>query len=292
VESIHIKAHAKINIALDVVGKRADGYHELKTVMQTLRLHDNLHIKKVREKGVRLVCNKDGLPVDERNLAHCAADYMLKAFGLDEGVSIELEKNIPISAGLAGGSSDCAAVLVGMRDLFGLPLSLVEMAEIGKQFGADVPYCIMGGTMLAEGIGEKLTPLPPLPKAYVLLAKPPFDVSTQKVFSNFCLESCAGDTNFDILVDSIENGNLAVICSQMKNMLESVTIGWHGEIAELKNEMLANGAVGSLMSGSGPTVFGLFEDESELAAADLAVKMKFPNMEIIETEIFNPNGVN
>ena len=289
-DEIHIKAHAKINIALDVIGKRADGYHELKTIMQTLHLHDRVHLKKIfKPSYFKLICNKAGLPVDERNLAYRAADYMIKTFDINTGVFINLEKNIPISAGLAGGSSDCAAVLIGMRDLFDLPVSTAELVKIGKQFGADVPYCVTGGTMLAEGIGEKLTPLPKFPELYVLLATPSYAVSTARTFAEFHMEHRTEYIDYEMLINSLTNQDLAGICSQMKNTLESITICKHNLIAELKDEMLINGAIGSLMSGSGPTVFGLFKSIEARAVAATAIAQKFPQVKsIIKTKIYNP----
>jgi 4-diphosphocytidyl-2-C-methyl-D-erythritol kinase len=286
-EQITVKARAKINVALDVVGKRADGYHELKTVMQTLYLHDVVTIKKVRKENyLKLSCSKDWLPTDERNLAYRAADYMLKTYGLDSGVYIELEKNIPVAAGLAGGSSDCAAVLVGMRNLYNLPLSLNDLAETGVRFGADVPYCVKRGTMLAEGIGERLTRLPPFPDAHVLLVKPPVSVSTAEVFGEYVLENRR--IEFDGLLKFIAEKNLCGICSMMENALESVTARKFGIITDIKETMAQNGALGCLMSGSGPTVFGLFDGTEDVRKAANAVRARFPEIkDIIPTRIFN-----
>jgi 4-diphosphocytidyl-2-C-methyl-D-erythritol kinase len=287
-EFIKVKARAKINIALDVTGKRTDGYHELKSVMQTLSLHDTLFIKKVRKENyLKLVCSKEWLPADERNLVYRAAAYMINEYKTDTGLYIELDKKIPVSAGLAGGSSDCAATLIGIRNLFRLPLSNGDLAVIGARFGADVPFCVLRGTMLAEGVGERLTRLPPFPPVFVLLVKPPFSVSTSEVFSEYRANENER-TDFDLLVKHISNQDITGICSQMKNALESVTAGKIRMVADLREAMDGNGAAGSLMSGSGPTVYGLFERKEDMEKAESVIRERFPEInEIIATRIFN-----
>ena len=284
-----MKARAKINIALEVTGKRGDGYHNLKSVMQTVELYDDIVIKKSpRDKGLFFSCDDNRLTSDERNLAYRAAVYMIERYNLNSGIHINLKKNIPISAGLGGGSSDCAAVIVGLRDLFRLPLSKHELAEIGVRFGADVPFCIFGGTMLAEGIGDVLTSLPPFPDIYVLLAKPDIEISTAEIFNKFSTEHYCGDTDFGLLIESIRFKNLRGISNQMKNALERVTIARYGIIEKLKIEMMKNGAIGSLMSGSGATVFGLFENKGDMEITAAMIKQKFHEVkEVISTKIFN-----
>jgi 4-diphosphocytidyl-2-C-methyl-D-erythritol kinase len=292
-EDIKIKARAKINVALEVTGKRGDGYHELRTVMQTLALHDLVYVKKVRKKDyLKLVCDKAWLPTDGKNIAYRAAEYMAENFNLDTGLYIELHKNIPVAAGLAGGSSDAAAVLVAIRNLFGLPLDIRDLAEIGARFGADVPFCVHRGTMLALGIGDGLTRLPTFPTCHVLLAKPPFSVSTQEVFASFPVDGFAdqsGGKDFDMLVKYIGDMDLRGVCSLMSNALERVTAAKHPIITELKEAMKDNGALGSLMSGSGPTVFGIFEDVTALNKTTDYIRENFPEVkELIATQTFNP----
>lgn len=262
-ESITLLARAKINLALDIMDDRPDGYHELRTVMQTVSLSDQVTIQKTNVNILRLSTNEKRLPVDHRNLAYRAAETLLRRFDIKSGVLIDLHKKIPLSAGLAGGSSDCAAVLVGMCELFDLPLTMQELQEIGESFGADVPFCILGGTALAEGIGEKLTPLPPHPFSYVLIAKPPVDVSTAEVFSRFDSSKALIRPNMQRIMQALYEKSITDLAGNLCNVLETVTIPMHPVISRIKSLMLENGSCGSLMSGSGPSVFGYYTNKAE-----------------------------
>ncbi len=251
------KARAKINLSLDVIGKRADGYHLLRTIMQTVELSDTIIIG-CGGSGINLTCSNPELPKGEGNTAFRAASLMCRKYNIVEGLKIEIEKNIPVSAGLAGGSTDAAAVLRGINRLFGMGLKRGELAELGRLAGADVPFCIAGGTVLAEGIGEVLTPLEPLPSAHVLLVNPGLEISTAQVYSEFRPGKAGKHPDTGLLVDAVGRKDLKTVAENMINVLETVTAGRHPVIADIKAEMIKLGAMGSLMSGSGPTVFGIF----------------------------------
>lgn len=259
---LELKALAKINLGLDVLGVRDNGYHDVRMVMQTIYLYDNVTIQKSEEPGIRLKTNLQFLPIDDKNIAYKAAKLLMDEFQIQEGVEITLEKRIPVAAGLAGGSSNAAAVLVGMNRLFDLKLKEQELMDRGVQLGADVPYCIMRGTVLAEGIGEILTLLQPLPKCYVLVAKPPISVSTKMVYEKLDSHEIEEHPDIDGILAGLEKGDLGKIADSMGNVLERVTIEEYPIIEEIKNLMKAGGALNAMMSGSGPTVFGIFEDKS------------------------------
>lgn len=286
--SVLLKARAKINVGLDVVGKRADGYHELRTVMQTLGLHDTVFIKKIDKPILKLVTNLKWLPTDERNLVYRAARCLIDEYKIDSGVFIELVKNIPVCAGLGGGSSDCAATLVGMRNLFNLPLSNSDLLELAGGFGADVPYCILRGTALAEGSGELLHRLPPHPHAYVLLAKPPESISTADVFGRLELTPATLHPDIDAVVYGIRGKSIGAVSAALGNTLEGVTTVICPTVAELKRIMLDNGALAAQMSGSGPTVFGYFTDRAGMQAAAAVLARKLPQVRGYCTYIYNP----
>lgn len=256
-----LKAYAKINLGLDVLGRLPDGYHRVKMVMQTVDLWDELILEKT-DAGIFLTTDSGELPVDKSNLAWRAALLMQETYSIPGGVKIHLQKNIPIAAGMAGGSADAAAVMKGMNVLFDLGLPVEELMQKSVTIGADVPYCILGGTALAEGIGEKLTPLPPAPPCFALIAKPDISVSTREVYQSLDAGVIRQHPDIDGMVSAIKTGNLSGILSRMGNVLETVTIPIHPVIASLKAELLRLGAAGSLMSGSGPTVFGLFPEET------------------------------
>lgn len=272
-ESIELAAYAKINLGLDVVRRLENGYHEVKMVMQTIGLHDTLRLEKTKE-GIALFVDSSEAPADENNLAYQAARLLKEHCGVAEGISIHLQKRIPVAAGMAGGSTDAAAVLNGMNRLFSLGLSEEELCGIGVRLGADVPYCIMGGTALAEGIGEKLTVLPDAPDSVVLVAKPPISVSTKYVYETLRLSEIEKHPDIDGMVSAVREGSLAGIVSRMENVLESVTEKEHSVITRIKHFMEENGAKKALMSGSGPTVFGIYEDRAvaEKAAEKLLVR--------------------
>lgn len=253
------KAYAKINISLDVVGKREDGYHLLKMIMQTIDLYDLITINRIKE-GINITTNKPFVPTDERNLAYKAAKLFKERFNINEGVDINIKKNIPVAAGMAGGSTDAAAVLNAMKSIFNVAASDQEILELGLKIGADVPFCMVGGTALCEGIGEKITPLTSFKDNILVVVKPPFGVSTKEVFQSLDISKVYRHPNTELLVENIENRDLKSVCENMKNVLENVTLRKHAILRDIKNEMLRQGAAGTLMTGSGPTVFGFFED--------------------------------
>ena len=265
--TITLKALAKINLGLDVLGKRENGYHDVRMVMQTIYLYDNVTLTKTEEAGIRLECNLFYLPVDETNIAYKAAKLLVDEFDIKEGVHIVLDKHIPVAAGLAGGSANAAAVLVGMNRLFSLGLSQQQLMERGVSLGADVPYCVMRGTVLAEGIGEVLTPLPPLPKCYVLIAKPGISVSTKTVYEKLDSQAIVEHPDIDGILEGLDKQDIYKVASSMGNVLETVTIGDYPIIEEIKNVMKEEGALNAMMSGSGPTVFGIFDDKSKARQA-------------------------
>ena len=260
-DTITLKALAKINLGLDVLGTRDNGYHDVRMVMQTIYLYDNVTLRKTEEPGIQLETNLFYLPVDEENIAYKAAKLLMDEFKITEGVHITLDKHIPVAAGMAGGSSNAAAVLVGMNKLFDLRLSQRELMERGVSLGADVPYCVMRGTVLAEGIGEILTPLPPLPKCYVLIAKPGISVSTKMVYDKLDSKPIEKHPDIDGILEGLEAQDLRKVASTMGNVLEAVTIEAYPVIEEIKDAMKEAGALNAMMSGSGPTVFGIFDDK-------------------------------
>lgn len=255
-----LRALAKINLGLDVLGRRENGYHDVRMVMQTIYLYDNVTLTKTEEPGIQLQTNLFYLPVDEKNIAYKAAKLLMDEFQIKEGVHITLDKHIPVAAGMAGGSSNAAAVLVGMNRLFRLGLSEQDLMERGVSLGADVPYCVMRGTVLAEGIGEILTPLAPLPKCYILVAKPSISVSTKTVYEKLDAHEIEDHPDIDGVIAGLEAGDLKKVAGSMGNVLERVTIEDYPIIQEIKNAMVEAGALNAMMSGSGPTVFGIFED--------------------------------
>lgn len=289
-DEIILKARAKINLTLDVTGKREDNYHILEMIMQTISLYDKVYVKKIDKPVLRLKSNLDWLPVDERNLAYMAAKLLKEEFQIKQGIFIELDKRIPVAAGLAGGSTDCAAVLIAVNRLFRLGLSKEELMKYGLRLGADVPYCIMRGTVLAQGIGEVLTPLSQqCPFCYVVLVKLPISVSTAFVYKNLSLQSIQSRPNTAKMIQSIENGDLEGVCNYLCNVLETVTISHYPEINKVKKRLLQLGAKGSLMSGSGPTVFGLFKEKETAQKAVLQLKEELKIKDIIFTTIFHTN---
>lgn len=257
-KQVKIKAMAKVNLGLDVLRRRENGYHEVKMVMQTVDLYDVLTLTKEEEDVISITSNTGELPLNEDNLIYKVARLLFERTGKQHGVSIHLDKNIPIAAGMAGGSTDAAATLLALNHLFEFGLSKDELAEIGVKIGADVPYCIYGGTCLSEGIGEILTPLAAAPDCYIVIAKPPIGVSTKYVYENLHIERVTRHPDIDGMVEAIGKGELKGVTDKMGNVLETVTIKKYPEIASMKQCLLENGAENALMSGSGPTVFGLF----------------------------------
>jgi 4-diphosphocytidyl-2-C-methyl-D-erythritol kinase len=269
---IHIKALAKINLGLDVIGTREDGYHLVRMIMQTIDLYDWVTIRRSSRDGIRLSTNLNFLPVDEHNIAHQAAAMLKADYPQIRGVDMKIHKCIPVAAGMAGGSTDAAAVLFGMNKLYRLGIPMDKLMDYGLSLGADVPYCLMRGTALAEGIGEELTRLAPMPDCHILIAKPPVSVSTKLVYQALDALEEPEHPPIDAQLRDLEAGDLASLASHMGNVLESVTVPMHPQITQLKELMLEHGAMASMMSGSGPTVFGIFEREKDACAARAAIR--------------------
>ena len=265
-DSYLIKAYAKINLGLDVVRRLENGYHEVRMIMQTVGIHDELMLKRT-EKGITVTTDSGELPTDENNLIYKAAKLMLETYHITSGLHIHLKKNIPVAAGMAGGSTDAAATFKGINRLFDLDCTLEELMKLGVQIGADVPYCVMGGTALAEGIGEKLTSLNPAPDCYLLVAKPDIQVSTKYVYEHLDAEGIKKHPDIDGMEEAIWEESLQGILDRMGNVLESVTVEKYPIIQKIKDRMRELGALNSLMSGSGPTVFGIFISERQAREA-------------------------
>lgn len=287
---MRLQAFAKINLGLDVLGKREDGYHEVRMIMQTIRMYDQLDMRKSVEPGIHLTTNKKYIPVDENNLVWRAAKLMMDTCGIIEGVSIHLHKVIPVAAGMAGGSSDAAATLVGMNRLFHCGLSKEKLMELGVQIGADVPYCVLRGTALAEGIGEKLTVLPPMPDCWILIGKPGISVSTKYVYTTFDLNTDTVHPDIDGMKKALEDGNLYGITERMGNVLQDVTIPAYPEVERIKEQMKTLGAVNAMMSGSGPTVFGIFDNEEKAQKACQKLRESGSCQQVFLTVPFNNYG--
>ena len=259
--SIVLKSYGKINLGLDVLRRREDGYHEVRMIMQTVGLYDLLTMKKIKDDKIKMTCNLAFLPTDERNLVYKAVKLIKDKYHIKDGVEIELSKRIPVAAGMAGGSSNCAAALKGMNELFDLGLSIDELCEIGVTLGADVPYCIWGGTALSEGIGEKLSRVDAMPECYILIAKPGISVSTAFVYQNLDLPGLSKHPDIDGMLECLKKKDLRGICDRLDNVLETVTVKEYPIIEKVKKHLMDQGAMGTLMSGSGPTIFAIFEDK-------------------------------
>lgn len=282
------KAYAKINLGLDVIRKRPDGYHDVKMVMQTVDLYDVLLVSKKEEDIITISTQREDIPVNEDNLIYKAIKLMKEVYGFPGGVHVELVKNIPIAAGMAGGSTDAAAAMRAINDLFELNRPLKELEGHAVKIGADVPYCIQGGTVLSEGIGELLTDLPNAPQCILLIAKPDIMVSTKYVYENLNLPNIQKHPDIDAIVNAIKEGDVQGMIEPMDNVLASVTEEKYGIIKEIKQTMEKNGAIKALMSGSGPTVFGIFETMVQAATAFDAIKEKGMAREIFISKFVNP----
>ena len=266
-KSIKLDAYGKINLGLDVLGKRDDGYHDLDMIMQSVDLCDKITITKNDSGEITVKSNTGKIPNDESNLAYKAAKLLVDEFNIEKGVEIEIEKNIPISGGMAGGSTDCASVLKGMNKLFKLKLSEQDLMDRGVKLGADVPFCIMGKTARAEGIGEILTPIPNKLKGYIVLAKPPISVSTGFVYGRIDEVEVKNKPDTEAMIEAIKENDLQALADSICNVLEEVTIPDYPIVQEIKDKMINKGALNAMMTGSGPTVFGLFDDETKATAA-------------------------
>lgn len=286
-DKMNLKAMAKINLGLDVLRRREDGYHEMRMIMQTIRLYDRIDLQKTRGKEIRVKTNLRYLPVNENNLVYKAAKMLKDEFQISEGIAIDLQKRIPVAAGMAGGSSDAAAVLFGVNRMFHLGLTMEELMERGVRIGADVPYCVLRGTALAEGIGEKLTPLSPMPDCAILIAKPGINVSTRLVFENLRANELKRHPDIDGMCGALAQGDLRGITDRMENVLETVTAVNYPVIEKIKDKMRAEGAMNALMSGSGPTVFGIFENIRQAKKAQRSLRASGLAKQIYLTSPYN-----
>lgn len=286
-DKMELKALGKINLGLDVLGKRPDGYHDVRMVMQTIYLYDQITITKRKEPGIGLSTNLFYLPVNENNLAYRAAKLLMDEFEIRSGVDIFLEKHIPVAAGMAGGSSNAAAVLYGINRMFDLGLSMEELMKRGVSLGADVPYCIMRGTVLAEGIGEILTSLPPMPRCQIVVAKPPVSVSTKMVYEKIDSRRIVEHPDIDGIIEGLKEGDVTKIASCMGNVLEQVTVEEYPVIDKIKKLMNEGGAKGAMMSGSGPTVFGIFTEKSLAKKAALKIREAGLAKQVYVTNVHN-----
>ncbi|MGN0329224.1 MAG: 4-(cytidine 5'-diphospho)-2-C-methyl-D-erythritol kinase [Lachnospira sp.] len=285
--SIRLKARAKINLGLDVLGKREDGYHEVRMIMQTIGIYDRIILTRIPEDEIRIKINLGFLPVNENNLIYKAIKLMKDEYNLPGGIEVDLNKFIPVAAGMAGGSTDAASTLFGMNKLFNLKLPMEKLMELGVNIGADVPYCVMRGTALAEGIGEKLTKLSPIPHCHILIAKPPINVSTKMVYEKLDSKEITNHPDIDGIIDAINEGDIYKIAARMGNVLEDVTIPLYPVINTIKQDMLEHGAINAMMSGSGPTVFGIFPDEQSALDCQQYLKDKKDARQVYTTESFN-----
>lgn len=286
-DSIRLKARAKINLGLDVLGKREDGYHEVRMVMQTIGIYDRLILTKIPEEEIRITSNLAFLPVNENNLIYKAIKLLKDEYHFPGGVSVDLNKFIPVAAGMAGGSTDAASTMFGVNRLFGLNLSMGKMMELGVRLGADVPYCVMRGTALAEGIGEKLTRITPVPHMWILIAKPQINVSTRLVYEQLDMGGIQKHPDIDGIIRAIEAQDVVRIAQSMGNVLENLTVPLYPVIETIKQDMLSHGAINAMMSGSGPTVFGIFPDEQTTLACQAFLKKKGDARQVYITENFN-----
>ena len=279
-QTLQLKAYAKVNLALDVTGRKENGYHTVRMVMQTVRLYDRIYMEKNADGEIRLTSNLPYLPMDDKNLVYQAIDRIRTDYQLKEGVNVRIDKHIPVAAGLAGGSSDAAAALVGMNQLFSLNIRQKKLMNLGLSLGADIPFCIMRGTALAEGIGEILTPLPSIPECWFVLVKPSFSMSTRFVYQNLVLDDNTKHPDVDRMCAGIREGSLPVIIENMGNVLEQVTTAHYPDIIRIKDDLRSLGALEALMSGSGSTVFGIFDDPDLAYRAAKALK-KNPQIRLV-----------
>lgn len=292
IRHLGLKAYGKVNLGLDVLRKREDGYHEVRMIMQTVGLYDKIDIYLKETPGIEVVTNLYYLPVNENNLVYKAARLLMDEFQVLHGVRIHLNKFIPVSAGMAGGSSDAAAVLFGVNKMFQLGLTREELMERGVKIGADVPYCLMRGTALSEGIGEILTPLPDMPQCQILIAKPGISVSTKFVYEHLDLSALRKEDHPDIdgMIQAIGNHNIYQVSERLGNVLETVTIPEYPVIARIKEKIKELGAVNAMMSGSGPTVFGIFT--SPRAAQQAYEELRYGEAKNLAKQVYLTNFYN
>ena len=287
---MRLRAMAKINLGLDIIGKREDGYHEVRMIMQTIRMYDVLEIRKKSSPGISLSTNLPYIPCDERNLVYKAAKILMDEFHVEEGLSMKLTKSVPVAAGMAGGSSEAAAAFVGANRLYHLGSSHEELMKRAVQVGADVPYCVMRGTALAEGIGEKLTRLPDLPGCYILIGKPGINVSTRTAYENLDLNEIRRRPDIDGMIRDIKNKDLYSMTGKMENVFEPGIMAKYPVIREIRDLMEKQGALKAMMSGSGPTVFGIFDDAGKMQNAARALKKSGLAKTVFATRTYKPGG--
>ncbi|MBO4897145.1 MAG: 4-(cytidine 5'-diphospho)-2-C-methyl-D-erythritol kinase [Clostridia bacterium] len=271
-----IRAYAKINLSLDIAGRRDDGYHLLKSIMQSVSLYDKVTVEKTDGDSIEVSTNLSYLATDRRNIAYLAAEYFLSELNKKDGIKIDIEKNIPMGAGLAGGSADAAATLFALNGIYGSPLGKEKLLEIGLRCGADVPFCMTGGTCLAEGLGEILTPLSPLPDCHILIVKPKMSINTKSAFADYDKTVSTMHPKTDEIIKCLDSGNLHEISVRLYNVLENAVAPYYKELNKYKGIMLECGALGSVMTGSGSAVFGIFTDSEKAEKA----KKKFSRMKI------------
>jgi len=284
VSSIELKSRAKINLSIDVLGKRNDGYHLVEMIMQTIDLYDIIQIKEIDIDEISINSNSGDIPLNENNIVYKAAKLLKNKFNIKRGVEIFIEKNIPVAAGMAGGSSNAAAVLVGLNKLWNLNLSERKLQEIGLKLGADVPFCISGNAALAQGIGEELSYIKGLPKdTIILVCKPNLFVSTKDVYEGLDLKNIENRPDNNLLIQYLEKGNINLLAKNMVNVLETVTSKMHEDIKYIENIMLEHNALGSMMSGSGPTVFGLFENEEDALNGKIELLKKYKQVHVVRS---------
>ena len=278
-----MKAYAKVNLSLDILKRRDDGYHEILMIMQSVELHDTLTIK-LQNQGIKLTTNLSYVPSNEKNIVHKVAKAFIDKYKINSGVYIDIFKRIPVSAGLGGGSADAAATLIGLNKIFDKGLTKEELMSFGGLFGADIPFCVLGGTALAEGIGERLTKLPSLRDITILICKPKYHISTEYVYKHFDFEKAKNHPNTNLMIESIKNNDINTLAKNMINVMETVTTNKYPIINDIKNIMIQNKAFGSAMSGSGTSVIGIFSNQYEAHIAARSLKK-------VSTEVFVTNTI-
>ena len=280
---VQLKARAKINLTLDVLSRRENGYHDVEMLMQQINLYDNVTVSKNSSGEIKLTCTDVFLPIDEKNIAFQAAKLMQEMFSIKEGFDIHIEKQIPVAAGLAGGSTDAAAVIKAINQLCELNLATEKLQEIGFKLGADVPFCFLEGCALAKGLGEILQPIRGFEHAWMVLVKPSFGVSTKEVYAGLDLNAIKERPETAKMIEALKEQNKRVILSGLCNVLETVTLNLYPKVAEIKETLTSYGAEGILMSGSGPTVFGFFPSYERAKKAHKKLKKQYPQSYVVST---------
>ena len=280
--SISLKSRAKINLSIDVIGKREDGYHIVEMIMQTIDLYDDIKLKELEEDNIIIKSECSYIPLNEDNIVYKAAKLIKEKMDIKKGIEIFIKKNIPVAAGMAGGSSNAAAVLVGLNELWKLGLSKDELRDLGLKLGADVPFCIEGGTALAEGIGEKLTYIKGINKdVNILVCKPDIFVSTKEVYQSLDIKNIEKRPDNKLLIEKLKNDDIVSVSNNMVNVLEEVTSKKYSDIKVIENIIIKNGAMGTMMSGSGPTVFGFFDNEEKAQRAKVELLENYSQVYVV-----------